>query len=118
MVGLRDYQDSKADVILKYTPDEARNLKTYGEFPESVRINDTVTFVEDGFDEDIEFGDEISSEDDADSVDNIWLTRNKRESSNQKEDELSKMEIWKVSITLKKNNKKLKIIYIFNSLFK
>lgn len=71
LVGLRDYQDSKADVILKYTPDEARNLKTYGEFPESVRINDTVTFVEDGFDEDIEFGDEISSEDEADSVDNI-----------------------------------------------
>lgn len=71
LVGLRDYQDSKADVILKYTPDEARNLKTYGEFPESVRINDTVTFVEDGLDEDIEFGDEISSEDDADSVDAI-----------------------------------------------
>src|SRR5512144_3029003 len=36
LVGLRDYQDSKADVILKYTSDEARNLKTYGEFPESV----------------------------------------------------------------------------------
>lgn len=62
LVGLRDFQDSKADVILKYTPDEARNLKTYGEFPDSVRINDTVTFVEDGFDEDIEFGDEVSSE--------------------------------------------------------
>lgn len=73
LVGLRDYQDSKADVILKYTPDEARNLKTYGEFPESVRINDTVTFVEDGFDEDIEFGDEISSDEDDDDVDNIWL---------------------------------------------
>lgn len=28
----------------------------------SVRINDTVTFVEDGFDEDIEFGDEVSDE--------------------------------------------------------
>lgn len=72
LVGLRDYQDSKADVILKYTPYEARNLKTYGEFPESVRINDTVTFVEDGLDEDIEFGDYTSSEDDdADSVDDI-----------------------------------------------
>lgn len=73
LVGLRDYQDSKADVILKYTPDEARNLKTYGEFPESVRINDTVTFVEDGLDEDIEFGDESSSdeeENDSD-IDNI-----------------------------------------------
>lgn len=73
LVGLRDYQDAKADVILKYTPYEARNLKTYGEFPESVRINDTVTFVEDGLDEDIEFGDYTSSEDDddADSVDDI-----------------------------------------------
>lgn len=96
LIGLRDYQDAKADVILKYTSDEARNLKTYGEFPEtgkcdrhistshaeninvhifmpdicSVRINDTVTFVEDGFDEDIEFGDEIS-DDDEDDVDNV-----------------------------------------------
>lgn len=40
LVGLRDYQDAKADVILKYTPDEARNLKSYGEFPESVKINE------------------------------------------------------------------------------
>ena len=35
LIGLRDYQDAKADVILKYTPDEARNLKTYGEFPDT-----------------------------------------------------------------------------------
>ena len=35
LLGLRDYQDTKADVILKYTPDEARNLKTYGELPET-----------------------------------------------------------------------------------
>lgn len=35
-----------------------------------MRINDTVTFVEDGFDEDIEFGDEIS-DDDEDDVDNV-----------------------------------------------
>lgn len=83
LVGLRDYQDSKADVILKYTSDEARNLKTYGEFPESVRINDTVTFVEDGLDEDIEFGDEISSDDDADSVDNIWLSAKPKRDINQ-----------------------------------
>jgi translation initiation factor 1A len=41
LIGLRDYQDAKADVILKYTPDEARNLKTYGEFPETgkMRVN-------------------------------------------------------------------------------
>lgn len=40
LIGLRDYQDQKADVILKYTPDEARSLKAYGEIPESAKIND------------------------------------------------------------------------------
>ena len=35
LIGLRDYQDAKADVILRYNPDEARNLKTYGELPET-----------------------------------------------------------------------------------
>lgn len=39
LIGLREYQDTKADVILKYTPDEARNLKTYGEFPETGKNN-------------------------------------------------------------------------------
>lgn len=76
MVGLREYQDAKADVILKYTPDEARNLKSYGEFPESVKISETVTFVDEGMDDDIEFdemSDEESSEDD---IDNIWVGGN------------------------------------------
>lgn len=71
LIGLRDYQDSKADVILKYTPDEARNLKTYGEFPESVRINETVTFVENDMDDDIEFGDDYSSSEEGDAIDAI-----------------------------------------------
>ena len=35
LIGLREYQDTKADVILKYTADEARSLKAYGEIPES-----------------------------------------------------------------------------------
>merc|ERR1719266_3047281 len=64
LIGLRDFQDSKADVILKYMPDEARNLKSYGEFPESVKINETVTFGEDAQDDEIEFGDVGSSSDD------------------------------------------------------
>ncbi|PON81825.1 Translation initiation factor 1A (eIF-1A) [Trema orientale] len=42
LVGLRDYQDDKADVILKYMPDEARLLKAYGELPESTRLNEGV----------------------------------------------------------------------------
>ena len=41
LVGLRDFQDDKADVIHKYNADEARNLKAYGELPESARINET-----------------------------------------------------------------------------
>ena len=35
LLGLREFQDEKADVILKYAADEARSLKAYGEQPES-----------------------------------------------------------------------------------
>jgi len=70
LVGLRDYQDAKADVILKYSPDEARNLKSYGEFPESVKINETVTFGEDNMDDGIDF-EEMTSSDDDDDLTNI-----------------------------------------------
>lgn len=65
-MGLRDYQDAKADVILKYNADEARNLKTYGEIPETVKVTDTVNFVDDGLDDDIEFGDDSGSGEDDD----------------------------------------------------
>jgi translation initiation factor 1A len=74
LVGLRDYQDARADVILKYSADEARNLKSYGEFPETVKINETVSFGEEGIDDDIEFDDvESSDEEDigVDGIDNI-----------------------------------------------
>lgn len=36
-------QDDKADVILKYMPDEARLLKAYGELPENTRLNEGIT---------------------------------------------------------------------------
>jgi len=70
LVGLRDYQDAKADVILKYSPDEARNLKSYGEFPESVKINETVTFGDENMDDGIDF-EEMTSSDDDDDLTNI-----------------------------------------------
>jgi len=73
LIGLRDYQDAKADVILKYSADEARNLKSYGEFPESVKINETVDFGG-GEDDDIEFDDvdtDGSGSDDGDDIDGI-----------------------------------------------
>lgn len=44
LVSLRDYQDNKADVILKYSADEARSLKAYGELPDNAKINETDTF--------------------------------------------------------------------------
>jgi hypothetical protein len=35
LISLRDFQDGKADVIMKYSSDEARQLKSYGELPET-----------------------------------------------------------------------------------
>lgn len=67
LVGLRDYQDAKADVILKYNPDEARNLKAYGELPEHAKINETAAFGEEEEDDNIEF-DDVSGDEDIDDV--------------------------------------------------
>ncbi|EGS22784.1 uncharacterized protein CTHT_0012590 [Thermochaetoides thermophila DSM 1495] len=44
LISLREYQDEKGDVILKYTADEARTLKAYGELPDTAKINETDTF--------------------------------------------------------------------------
>ncbi|KAI8324374.1 nucleic acid-binding protein, partial [Martensiomyces pterosporus] len=44
LISLRDFQDDKADVIMKYTADEARALKQYGELPENAKINETDAF--------------------------------------------------------------------------
>eukprot|EP01027_Heterolobosea_sp_BB2_P027147 GEZU01042383.1.p1 GENE.GEZU01042383.1~~GEZU01042383.1.p1 ORF type:complete len:157 (+),score=37.09 GEZU01042383.1:56-472(+) len=42
LLSLRDYQDDKADVISKYSADDARALKKMGELPESINIVETV----------------------------------------------------------------------------
>ncbi|GFQ82916.1 eukaryotic translation initiation factor 1A, X-chromosomal [Trichonephila clavata] len=68
LLGLRDFQDSKADVILKYNPDEARNLKAYGELPEHAKINDTVTFGEEEDDDNIIEFDEVGGEEDIENI--------------------------------------------------
>jgi len=59
LVGLRDFQDNKADVIMKYNVEEARSLKAYGELPDTAKINET-----DGFGEG-EDGVEFDFDDDA-----------------------------------------------------
>lgn len=60
LIGLRDYQDAKADVILRYNPDEARNLKTYGELPESAKL--TEAGYGGGEDEDVLFDDDLADD--------------------------------------------------------
>ncbi|VDP56564.1 unnamed protein product [Schistosoma mattheei] len=90
LIGLRDYQDNKADVIMKYLNDEARTLKSLGsniccifsmigEIPDTIKLeeNDDIEFdanaaiFED--DEDDEKGsdseDEEGSDDDDDNSD-------------------------------------------------
>jgi len=67
LLGLRDYQDTKADVILKYTPDEARNLKAYGELPDNVKIETTVAAEDQMGDIEFEFQDDGDDSDDDDS---------------------------------------------------
>ena len=75
LLSLRDFQDDKADVIVKYTADEARScafhslhdpdtviltpttVKAYGELPENAKINETDLNEEDG-DCGFEFGED------------------------------------------------------------
>ncbi|KAJ8906361.1 hypothetical protein NDN08_002854 [Rhodosorus marinus] len=63
LIGLRDFQDQKADIILKYSPDEARSLKHYREIPDSTALNEALSDNEDQGDLDIVF--------DYDDVDDI-----------------------------------------------
>lgn len=55
LVSLREYQDDKCDVIFKYTPDEAKFLKKYGEITKDLT---TIREVNDEEDDLIEFGDD------------------------------------------------------------
>ncbi|EDQ85470.1 uncharacterized protein MONBRDRAFT_38832 [Monosiga brevicollis MX1] len=74
LIGLRDFQDSKCDVIAKYNADEARELKSHGELPPEAKINEGETFNEDDGDailfQDVDEDDQLnngdSDEDDED----------------------------------------------------
>lgn len=69
LISLRDFQDGKADVILKYNADEARQLKAYGELPESAKINESAVG-EGGSEDDMPFefdADAVGSEEEEES---------------------------------------------------
>jgi len=44
LISLRNFEEGKADVLRKYTADEARSLKAYEELPEHAKINNTDNF--------------------------------------------------------------------------
>lgn len=91
LVGLRDYQDNKADVILKYKADEARNLKTYGELPENAQINEAAEEDDVG----VEFGNLDEEEEEVEGAKasgkggayDIVITSSEEESDDEEEDD-------------------------------
>jgi translation initiation factor 1A len=56
---LREFQQEKADIIHKYSADEARSLQAYGELPLHAKINQTAIDIAlvggDGAEEDVGF---------------------------------------------------------------
>merc|ERR1719221_165526 len=65
LVSLRDFQDEKGDIIVKYTADEARNLKAYGELPDTVKINETDIVDGELSDDNVAFDDQVGVDLDA-----------------------------------------------------
>ena len=70
LLSLREFQDERADVIHKYTADEARNLKTYGELKSDFAINEAAQAGEEGSDDE-EGGVEFEEAD----IDDICMSR-------------------------------------------
>lgn len=68
LLSLREFQDEKADVIQKYTPDEARDLIKHGEIPASAKINEAEAGEDDGGEVQFE---EDSGEDDDEDLDDL-----------------------------------------------
>jgi translation initiation factor 1A len=60
LVSLREFQNDKCDVILKYTSEEVRMLKAEDEIPENIEANENN-------DDNIEFAEKQGGDDDSDS---------------------------------------------------
>ena len=63
-------KDNKADVILKYSADEARSLKAYGELPEYAELSETDTF--DPEDDETQFKDPAVEDEDTEVSELNW----------------------------------------------
>jgi len=92
LVGLRDYQDDKADVILKYTADEARVLKNEGHLPENAKLNEG----DEGQGDEIEFADTGSgfeSDEDVAAQDRMYEISDSSSEEDEETDEDSDIEV-------------------------
>lgn len=69
LVNVRDYQDQVCDILLKYTADEARMLRTRRQIPDNIDINNKGIDAEDEFE--YENCEEINDSDEGDDVNNI-----------------------------------------------
>ena len=49
LINLRDYQDDKADIVLRYTPSEVRSLKKLGELPSNMQFDENQEDEDDRF---------------------------------------------------------------------
>lgn len=60
LISLRDFQNEKCDIILKYTPEEVRQLKAQDQIPESIEVNENENHGDIEFENDKEGGDNSS----------------------------------------------------------
>ncbi|VDN14861.1 unnamed protein product [Dibothriocephalus latus] len=84
LIGLRDFQDSKADVILKYLNDEARTLKSLGEIPETVNLEENNDIA---FDANAAMPDMDAEDGDSDMPGSSDSSSSSEEESEEEEDE-------------------------------
>ncbi|XP_039265938.1 eukaryotic translation initiation factor 1A, X-chromosomal-like [Styela clava] len=88
LIGLRDYQDDKADVIMKYNAEEARNLKLYGELPDSAKINDMDMFSSNADEGEIMFDDVSEAVAPQQTARDDVITSSEEESETDEEEEI------------------------------
>eukprot|EP01070_Trichotokara_eunicae_P007976 Trichotokara_eunicae@DN5598_c0_g1_i2.p1 len=62
LISVRDFQEEKGDVILKYSPDEARQLRSKGHLPENIKINENEPAFDSDDDDEIDFQVDVAAD--------------------------------------------------------
>ena len=81
LVSLRDYEEDKCDIILKYNENEVRQLKNLGQIPESIKLPENSEKPSQGEDDDINFFNEDDSEDDEEGLNQNQKNKNKKQNN-------------------------------------